>query len=167
MLIFCLQNEVEAGHILHLARKLQEQDGNYRIITGYEAQRSYIENLMKDEGLEWGDKCFNVDSFQGNFHPLALIRFSYYIDLSFTGNEEDFIIISIVRTLHLGFLGDLRRTNVMLSRCKKGMFIVSTPHFLMETAKDCLIGQFVKKVSNPTWLTLEDIQGEKFWENEF
>jgi regulator of nonsense transcripts 1 len=140
-------NEVEATHVLHLARKLQDQERNYRIITGYEGQRSYIEGLMKDEGLEWGDKCFNVDSFQGN--------------------EEDFIIISIVRTLHLGFLSDLRRTNVMLSRCKKGMFMVSTPHFLTKIAKDSLIGQFVKKVSNPTWLTLEDIQGEKFWENEF
>ena len=63
---FRLQNEVEASHILHLARKLEEQDRDYRIITGYEGQRSHIENLMKEEGLEWGDKCFNVDSFQGN-----------------------------------------------------------------------------------------------------
>lgn len=62
-----LQNEVEASHILHLARKLEEQDRNYRIITGYEGQRSHIENLMKEEGLEWGDKCFNIDSFQGMF----------------------------------------------------------------------------------------------------
>ena len=22
---------------------------------------------MKEEGLEWGDKCFNVDAFQGMF----------------------------------------------------------------------------------------------------
>ena len=61
----CLQNEAEASHILHIARKLQEQDKNYRIITPYEGQRNYIENLIKQEGLEWGDKCFNVDSFQG------------------------------------------------------------------------------------------------------
>jgi superfamily I DNA and/or RNA helicase len=64
-----LQNEAEASHILHLARKLEEQNRNYRIVTGYEGQRSYIENLMKEEGLKWGDKCFNVDAFQGNiFH---------------------------------------------------------------------------------------------------
>jgi superfamily I DNA and/or RNA helicase len=86
----------------------------------------------------------------------------------FTGNEDDFIIISIVRTFRLGFLNDLRRSNVMLSRCKKGMFIVSKPQFLTDIAKDSLIGQFAKK-ANPTssWLTLEDVQGEKFWENEF
>ncbi|KAF8813315.1 hypothetical protein BYT27DRAFT_6366435 [Phlegmacium glaucopus] len=119
-------NEVEACHIIHLARKLQEQEMSYRIITPYEGQRNYIERLME--------------------------------------TEDDFIIISIVRTLHLGFLKDQRRTNVMLSRCKKGMFIVSTPHFLTEVAKDSLIGQFMKKVPNPTWLTMEDIQKENFLE---
>ena len=66
--------------------------------------------------------------------------------------------------MRLGFLNDVRRTNVMLSRCKKGMFIVSKPQFLTEIAKDSLIGQFVKKVSNQTWLTLEEIQGKEFWE---
>lgn len=76
-LIFCLQNEVEASYILHLARKLQEQDRNYRIITGYEGQRNLIESLMKEEGLEWGDKCFNVDSFQGIFD--SLVMYDYYI----------------------------------------------------------------------------------------
>lgn len=65
ILIIFLQNVVEASHILHLARKLEEQDRNYRIIAGYEGQRSHIENLMKAEGLEWGDKCFSVDAFQG------------------------------------------------------------------------------------------------------
>ena len=55
----------------------------------------------------------------------------------------------------------------MLSRCKKGMFIVSNPHFLNEIAKGSLIGQFVAKVRDPTWLTLEDVRGNEFWENEF
>ena len=82
MLIFCFQNEVEASHILHLARKLQEQDRNYRVITGYEGQRSHIENLMKVEGLEWGDKCFSVDSFQGIFHSLVYDQFNS------TGSQE-------------------------------------------------------------------------------
>ena len=75
MFIFCLQNEVEASHILQLARKLEEQDRNYRIITCYEGQRTHIENLMKEEGLKWGDKCFNVDSFQGIFSVNVVIYF--------------------------------------------------------------------------------------------
>ena len=37
------------------------------------------------------------------------------------GNERDYIIVSLVRTRGLGFLDDHRRTNVMLTRCKRGM----------------------------------------------
>ena len=55
----------------------------------------------------------------------------------------------------------------MLSRCKRGMFIVSKPQFLTDIAKDSLIGQFAEKVNPTTWLTIEDIQGKEFWENEF
>ncbi|KAF8907307.1 AAA domain-containing protein [Gymnopilus junonius] len=91
-------NKAECEAILLLAQKLEEQEKNYRIITPYDGQRSYIENEMQAKGLDWKDKCFNVDSFQGN--------------------EEDFIIISVVRSRSLGFLKNLRRTNVMLSRCK-------------------------------------------------
>lgn len=66
MLKFILiQNDLECQTVLCLAQKLQEQQKNYRIITPYEGQRSLIENSLKDQGLEWGDKCFNVDSFQG------------------------------------------------------------------------------------------------------
>lgn len=76
----CLQNEVEASYIIHLARKLQEQEMNYRVITPYGAQRNFIESLMQTEGLEWGDKCFNVDSFQGILPFFGLVRI-HYIDI--------------------------------------------------------------------------------------
>ena len=48
-----------------MAKYLQEDETNYRIITPYDAQRSAIEAEMKETGLHWQDKCFNVDSFQG------------------------------------------------------------------------------------------------------
>ncbi|KAF8969175.1 hypothetical protein BDZ97DRAFT_269170 [Flammula alnicola] len=78
------------------------------------------------------------------------------------GNEEDFIIISVVRSRSLGFLTNLRRTNVMLSRCKKGMFIVSSRQFLTGPGADTLVGKFLKKTDPPAWLTSEDIEAEKF-----
>ncbi|KAJ7170755.1 P-loop containing nucleoside triphosphate hydrolase protein [Mycena crocata] len=75
--------------VIKLAQHLQENDKNYKIITPYDAQRVLIENGMKNtEGLQWEEKVYNVDSFQGN--------------------EEDFIIISLVRTFALGFLQNLR-----------------------------------------------------------
>ena len=50
---------------MKLATHLQNLGCQYRIITPYEAQRSGIEEAMKAADLEWGDKVFNVDSFQG------------------------------------------------------------------------------------------------------
>ena len=47
----------------------------------------------------------------------------------YTGNEEDYIIISLTRTQQLGFLNDIRRSNVMLSRAKEGMYIVTNAGF--------------------------------------
>jgi len=105
------KNEAEMEAVIKLAQKLQDQEKNYRIITPYLLQRSTIENtMMVTDGLDWTDKCFAVDSFQGN--------------------EEDYIIISLVRSRELGFLNNLRRTNVMLTRCKLGMFIVTSKQFL-------------------------------------
>lgn len=40
---------------------------SFRIITPYDAQRSLIENSLKAANLPHANKCFNVDSFQGQF----------------------------------------------------------------------------------------------------
>lgn len=61
------QNELERQTVLKIAAKLQEEDKEYKIITPYDAQRSLLENEMKQMGLVWQDKCFNVDSFQGKY----------------------------------------------------------------------------------------------------
>ncbi|KAH9838487.1 P-loop containing nucleoside triphosphate hydrolase protein [Rhodofomes roseus] len=69
------KNAPERQAALKIAAKLQEEGKDYRIITPYDAQRNLLEGEMKEMGLAWQDKCFNVDSFQGN--------------------EEDYIIISL------------------------------------------------------------------------
>ena len=51
--------------IITLAKHLQEENISFRIITPYDAQRSALEQALKEEDLNWEDKCFNVDSFQG------------------------------------------------------------------------------------------------------
>lgn len=50
---------------------LQEDEENFRIITPYDAQRTALENDLKAAGLQWKDKCFNVDSFQGKHSYLS------------------------------------------------------------------------------------------------
>ncbi|KAE9405144.1 hypothetical protein BT96DRAFT_988692 [Gymnopus androsaceus JB14] len=118
---------------------------SYRIVTPYDSQRNYIENSMKAEGLNWEDKVFNVDSFQGN--------------------EDNYIIVSIVRSMRIGFLSNLRRTNVMLTRFKRGMFIVTSKKFVTGPGEATLVGQlashFEKEMGPEVWMNLKDMEEGK------
>lgn len=51
--------------MIRIAQKLAVEGKSYRIITPYDAQRGAIEDALKTASLAWEDKCFNVDSFQG------------------------------------------------------------------------------------------------------
>jgi hypothetical protein len=51
-------------------------------------------------------------------------------DIYLPGNEADYILVSVVRTEGAGFLRSLNRMNVMLTRAKKGMVIVTSSLFL-------------------------------------
>lgn len=78
--------------------------------------------------------------------------------LSISGNEEDIIVLSLVRTKELGFLKDLRRTNVMLTRCKKFMFVVSSWDFLVNgLGRQSLAGQMAACLGDDSWISSEDI----------
>ena len=63
--------------VLKIAQKLQEQEKNYRIITPYAGQTTLIESSMKNMELNWADKCFNVDSFQGEISSIFVFTFIY------------------------------------------------------------------------------------------
>lgn len=137
------ENIAERKTICKIAAKLQEEEEDFRIITPYDAQRSALEQDLKAAGLSWHNKCFNVDSFQGN--------------------EDDNIIISVVRSKELGFLKDLRRTNVMLSRCKKAMFICSSWDFLVGgKGAQSLVGKLAASCGDEAWLSMEDIEEGNF-----
>ncbi|KAF7327653.1 AAA-12 domain-containing protein [Mycena kentingensis (nom. inval.)] len=140
-------NTLEMQAVIQLAQLLQEQQKSYKIITPYDGQRVLIEDKMKaTEGLDWEEKVYNVDSFQGN--------------------EEDIIIISVVRSLKLGFLENLRRTNVMLSRCKHAMYLVSSRAFLQNGAgKDCIVGELSEHVGDLGWLEMKDLESGDFLVN--
>ncbi|KAH7884456.1 P-loop containing nucleoside triphosphate hydrolase protein [Phlebopus sp. FC_14] len=60
-----LKNVEECKAILLLASIFQAEHKSFKIITPYDAQRTLLENALKEAELEWGDTCFNVDSFQG------------------------------------------------------------------------------------------------------
>ncbi|TDL25784.1 hypothetical protein BD410DRAFT_813484 [Rickenella mellea] len=138
------KNMAEVIAIMKMSELLSEKDKEFKIITPYDAQRTLIEKTLRDNELEWKDKCFNVDSFQGN--------------------EEEIIIISLVRSRDIGFLKDMRRTNVMLSRCKQQMYILSSKVFLQHFAAKTLVGKMAKhwEEAGEKWITLDQLVEGKF-----
>ncbi|KAI6108110.1 P-loop containing nucleoside triphosphate hydrolase protein [Pisolithus sp. B1] len=125
-------NPLEARVVVRLAGVCQAKGLDFRIITPYDAQRSLIERELQSAGLSHEDKVFNVDSFQGN--------------------EAEHIIISVVRSDKLGFLNNQRRTNVMLTRCKKTMDICTSRAFIWGSAESTLIGKLAAALGPQAWV---------------
>ena len=127
-----------------MAQRYLQEGRDFKIITPYDAQRNAIENALKTAGLAWENTVFNVDSFQGN--------------------EADHIIVSIVRTSGPGFMKNQRRTNVMLSRCKKSMMICTHRLFLQkQMVARTLVGKLAKEhVPRTGWVTLEALAAHKW-----
>lgn len=88
--------------------------------------------------------------------------FTYFCDISL-GNEENIIILSLVRSSGLGFLQDERRTNVMLTRCKECLYVCSSWKFLREgPGSMSLAGQMAAHMGDNAWLSLKDIEENNF-----
>ncbi|KAI6038728.1 AAA domain-containing protein [Pisolithus marmoratus] len=124
-------NPCEARVAATIACAYQAKNLDFRIITPYDAQRSLIERELQAANVSHEDKVFNVDSFQGN--------------------EAQHIIISVVRSDKPGFLTNQRRTNVMLTRCKKTMVICTSRAFVWGPAASTLIGQLATALGPQAW----------------
>ncbi|RVD92478.1 DNA helicase [Tubulinosema ratisbonensis] len=87
-----------------IAVKLQEKYGGV-IITMYDAQAKLLSEMTNN--------VHTVDSFQGK--------------------ESDTVIVSFVRTEKTGFLKNLKRINVAVTRAKKRLIIICDGKMLMES----------------------------------
>jgi superfamily I DNA and/or RNA helicase len=100
-------NPVEAKYISTLIQQLKKlsiDDHQIGVITPYRAQ---VKHLRKKIGHQNNIEIDTVDSFQGR--------------------EKDLIIFSLVRSNpdnRIGFLKDMRRLNVSLTRAKKKLIVV-------------------------------------------
>src|SRR5579863_4616159 len=64
--------------------------------------------------------------------------------LELLGNEADYVILSSVRTERAGFLSAQPRMNVALTRCRKGMVVVTSKCFLQGPGRNTLLGQLCR-----------------------
>ena len=142
-------NKEEAGLTLRLIEKLVDEVGmsdwvqeqiTIGIITPYRAQVDHLQKLAESSAaLETLGKLVAINTVD-----------------AFQGQERDVIVISLVRSNskgEVGFLGDIRRTNVAMTRAKKKLII---------------IGDSATLGSHPFYLELiEFVQKKGFYKSAF
>ena len=142
-------NEEEANLTIRLVEKLIEEVGlnewveekiTIGIITPYRAQVNYLQKLSDSSPIiDTLDKLVTVNTVD-----------------AFQGQERDVIVISLVRSNgkgEVGFLGDIRRTNVAMTRARKKLII---------------IGDSATLGSHPFYLKLIDfVQSKGFYKSAF
>ncbi|KAI0251232.1 hypothetical protein BJV78DRAFT_497009 [Lactifluus subvellereus] len=107
----------EVHMVVRIAKRYHQHRLNFCIITFYDPQRAAISKALESENLPAG--CvYNVDSFQD--------RLCYLI---------------LSQNTTPGFLKSLPRMNVALTRCRKGMVVVTNRSFLQGSGKSTLLGK--------------------------
>ena len=142
-------NVEEANLLIHQVEKLVEEVGmeewleqkiSMGIITPYRAQVDYLLKLAESSHL---------------LEPLHKLMTINTVD-AFQGQERDVIAISFVRSnekAEVGFLGEIRRTNVAMTRARKKLI---------------MIGDSATLGSNPFYVELlEYVQGLEFYRSAF
>ena len=123
-------NPKEAEYVLNLVKKFLENGAKEEyigVITPYKDHEEYIKNLFSKEKIE-GIEVKSVDGFQGR--------------------EKEIIIVSLVRANEneeIGFLSDIRRLNVAITRPKRKLIIIGDANTLSinKTYQDLI--QYVKQ----------------------
>lgn len=142
-------NDEEAALTVKVVEKLVEEIGanewveeriSMGVITPYRAQVDRLTKLAEDSAV------------LTTLHKLVTIN---TVD-AFQGQERDVIVISLVRSNskgEVGFLGDIRRTNVAMTRARKKLII---------------IGDSATLGSHPFYLELIDfVQNKGFYRSAF
>ncbi|KAA6359538.1 MAG: putative Regulator of nonsense transcripts 1 [Streblomastix strix] len=123
-------NGTEAQNVLNILKYLLAKGvdpNNIGVVTPYKLQIAYILEAMK--------KFSSNEKIQGKY----LLTFEQYRKVqvasvdSFQGKEKDFIIFSCVRSNkknEIGFLKDIRRLNVAITRARCGLIILGNAYVL-------------------------------------
>ncbi|EJW03610.1 hypothetical protein EDEG_02078 [Edhazardia aedis USNM 41457] len=95
-----------------------------------------------------------ISPYSEQIYRLKKLKKNYNFDLmintvdSFQGQEKDFIIISLVRnnkTLKIGFLKDIKRMNVAITRCKIGLIVIGNSLMFKKNSFYVKYWNFLKK----------------------
>lgn len=134
-------NKVEARQVIELLQAYFEKIGKQRIIdesidvgiiSPYRAQVQYLRHLIKKETF---------------FKPFRHLLSVNTVD-GFQGQERDVIIVSLVRSNNdgqIGFLRDLRRMNVAMTRARSKLIIIGDHETLAHHEFYKKLYEYIKK----------------------
>lgn len=128
--VYSYVNEFEAFYIERLTHYLLKQGYSTRqitVLTPYSGQRIMIRNQMQKAEYE-GIRISNLDQYRGE--------------------ENDIILLSLVRSNkegRLGFLDDDNRMCVALSRAKIGLYVIGNFDFIQKHSHKCQIWKEIIK----------------------
>lgn len=134
-------NKVEARQVMELLQAYFEKIGKKRIIdesidvgiiSPYRAQVQYLRHLIKKEAF---------------FKPFRHLLSVNTVD-GFQGQERDVIIVSLVRSNNdgqIGFLRDLRRMNVAMTRARSKLIIIGDHETLAHHEFYKKLYEYIKK----------------------
>jgi intron-binding protein aquarius len=113
------------------------------IITSYNGQKHLIRDVIKQR-CAW-------DARFGTPHKITTVD-------RFQGQQNDYVLLSLVRTRTVGHIRDVRRLVVAMSRARLGLYVFGRKDLF----KDCyeLTPTFSKLLQRPT--TLQLVKGENF-----
>lgn len=136
-------NKVEARQVMELLQAYFEKIGKQRIldesidvgiISPYRAQVQYLRHLIKKETF---------------FKPFRHLLSVNTVD-GFQGQERDIIIVSLVRSNNdgqIGFLRDLRRMNVAMTRARSKLIIIGDHETLAHHEFYNKLYEYIKSLS--------------------
>ncbi|KAJ3073543.1 hypothetical protein HDU98_001283 [Podochytrium sp. JEL0797] len=145
-----LQNVAEAEYVVatfQYMRLLGYPAEKISILTTYNGQKSLIEDVL-EKRCRWNPlfglphKVSTVDKFQGQ--------------------QNDYILLSLVRTKQVGHLRDVRRLIVALSRARLGLYVFGRWELFAGCKElEDAFELFGKKPTEGFWL-----RGQEMWEGE-
>lgn len=112
------------------------------ILTMYAGQKFLIEEILKQR---CGSSKIASDEPGKAFlfgHPRVST-----VD-NFQGQESDYVILSMVRTKRLGYIRDIRRMTVAVSRAKLGLYILGNVKLFKSVVEPKLQQMFAKLIDN-------------------
>ena len=145
---FYYQNMGEAEYVVALFQYMVligHEPSRISILATYNGQKNLIEDVLSQ-------RCGSGTPLEG-IRPAAVSTVDQY-----QGQQNDFILLSLVRTEALGHLRDIRRWVVALSRARLGLYILGRSE-LYQTVHDL---QPIVKIWDERPHELELVVGETF-----